>query len=251
MNRYFIEVAYKGTRYAGFQIQKNAVTVQEEIEKALGILLREEVKLTGSSRTDAGVHALQNYFHFDYEGEITQRALYNINSILPQDIAVPSVKKMKAGSHCRFDAIARHYRYDIYTGKNPFLQEYACYFPYEVHRLKLQEMAETIIGEHDFTVFSKRNTQVKTYICHIYRSFWVEKEGQLSYYVQGNRFLRGMVRGLTGTMLKLARRGEGAEAFKNIMMGGDNRVADFSVPGKGLWLEKVVFPEGYFEGEEK
>ncbi len=220
MNRYFLEVAYKGSRYSGFQIQENALTVQSETERALAVYFRKPVELTGSSRTDAGVHALQNYFHFDLEEEIPARAIYNLNSILPEDIAIHSITLVRPGCHCRFDAISRQYRYDIYRKKNPFF-------------------------------FSKRNTQVKTFNCTIMDSRWVFDGDRISYYIKGNRFLRGMVRGLVGTMLKLARKGEGAEAYRDILEGKDCRRADFAVPGGGLWLEKVEYPEGYFEEGKK
>src|SRR5688572_24416168 len=119
--RYFLEVSYKGTNYSGFQSQKNANTVQAEIQKALRILFKEEIELTGSSRTDAGVHAQQNYFHFDFENELSSHLLYNLNAILPNDIAVKSLIKVKDDAHCRFDAISREYKYFVYQKKNPFL----------------------------------------------------------------------------------------------------------------------------------
>lgn len=250
MKRYFIEVSYKGTRYSGFQVQENALTIQSEVEKALKIYLREEITLTGSSRTDSGVHALQNFFHFDIEKEITTRAIYNLNSILPSDIAIRSVILTGTTSHCRFDAISRHYRYDIYREKDPFLREYAYYYPYDINKDKLEEIAGGILGLHDFTSFSKRNTQVKTFNCHIYKSRWEFSQGQMSYYITGNRFLRGMVRGLVGTMLRLARRGEGLSTYQQILDKRDCGLADFSVPGHGLWLEKVEYPEGYFSCEK-
>jgi len=251
MNRYFLEVAYKGSRYSGFQIQENALTVQSETERALAVYFRKPVELTGSSRTDAGVHALQNYFHFDLEEEIPVRAIYNLNSILPEDIAIHSITLVRPGCHCRFDAISRQYRYDIYRKKNPFLKEFAYYYPYEINFERLTEIAEEILGFHDFTSFSKRNTQVKTFNCTIMDSRWVFDGDRISYYIKGNRFLRGMVRGLVGTMLKLARKGEGAEAYRDILEGKDCRRADFAVPGGGLWLEKVEYPEGYFEEGKK
>src|SRR5215216_2897775 len=133
MHRYFLEVAYKGTNYSGFQIQHNANTIQAEVEKALAILLRQQINLTGSSRTDAGVHALQNFFHFDTEINITEKNLYNLNAILPNDIAAKGFHSVNNSRHCRFDAISREYRYFIYNKKNPFLQETAWYYPYKIN----------------------------------------------------------------------------------------------------------------------
>ena len=132
MPRYFLEVAYKGEAYSGFQTQKNANSVQQEMEKAFRILQRESVSMTGSSRTDAGVHALQNFFHFDFEGVVHPQFLYKINAILPQDIVVHSIREVEPAAHCRFDATSREYRYYIYQKKDPFLRERAFYFPYKL-----------------------------------------------------------------------------------------------------------------------
>ncbi|RYZ19817.1 MAG: tRNA pseudouridine synthase A, partial [Chitinophagaceae bacterium] len=135
--RYFIEVAYKGTRYSGFQVQENAFTIQSEIEKAIALVQREAVGLTGSSRTDAGVHALQNFFHFDYEGTLHPQLVYKINAILPGDIVVQRLVAMPEAAHSRFDAIAREYEYRLYSAKNPFLQETSLFYPYTLDEAAL------------------------------------------------------------------------------------------------------------------
>src|SRR3981081_802739 len=119
MPRYFLEVSYKGTQYSGFQIQENANSVQAEVEKAFAVYLREQIQMTGSSRTDTGVHAIQNFFHFDYPGSIAGSSLYNINSILPEDIVAKHIYLVEPGSHCRFDAISREYHYYIHQEKDP------------------------------------------------------------------------------------------------------------------------------------
>src|SRR6478735_11896525 len=128
MQRYFLEVTYKGTRYSGFQVQHNALTIQSEVEKAMTILFRQPFSLTGSSRTDAGVHALQNFFHFDTDISIRHNQLYNLNAILPTDIAVKGIYPVENQAHCRFDAISREYKYFIYKEKDPFLKETAWYY---------------------------------------------------------------------------------------------------------------------------
>ena len=137
MPRYFLEVAYKGTNYSGFQIQDNAPSIQQRVEKALEIFLRQRLTLTSSSRTDAGVHAFQNFFHFDYEGVIDRRQLYNINAILPGDIVLKEVRPVAPEAHCRFDALSREYRYYLYDCKNPFLDDRAWFYPYTLDREKL------------------------------------------------------------------------------------------------------------------
>ena len=149
MARYFIEVAYKGTAYAGFQIQQNANTIQAEVENALHIYYRHTFELTGSSRTDAGVHSQQNYFHFDtdivIDNKIAEKALYHINAILPQDIVVKSLQHVAENAHCRFDAISRTYQYSIYQFKNPFIDDAAFYFPYSLNIDMLNEAAAMLL----------------------------------------------------------------------------------------------------------
>ncbi len=242
MSRYFLEVSYNGYNYSGFQKQENANTVQAEIEKAFLLLQRNEISLTGSSRTDAGVHALQNFFHFDYEEPIHSQFLYKINAILPSDIVVLNIQKVEDDAHCRFDATGRIYRYCIYQTKNPFLRDCAYYFPYKLDLEKLNEAAQLIMQYKNFTSFSKRNTQVKSFLCDIQQSEWRQEEHLLVYQVKANRFLRGMVRGLTGTMLKVGRKKISIEDFKQIIEEMNASKADFAVPAKGLFLTKVEFP---------
>jgi tRNA pseudouridine38-40 synthase len=244
MPRYFLELAYKGTRYSGFQVQENAMTVQSEVEKALALYLRGEVGLTGSSRTDAGVHAEQNYFHFDWEGQVPERFLYNINAILPPDIVVRSLREVPGEAHCRFQASSREYSYLIYRRKDPFLDDRAWYFPFPLDLGLMQEAAAMLTGTRDFSAFSKRNTQVRTKNCTLYRSEWLERPFGWEYRVEGNRFLRGMVRGLVGTMVKVGRGRMGVEGFGEVLAGGDSAKADFSAPAKGLFLVRVGYPEG-------
>ena len=246
MSRYFIELCYRGTAYAGFQVQENAVTVQEEVEKAIEILFREKITLTGSSRTDTGVHALQNYFHFDFDGDIGEGKVYNINALLPGDIAIRRIIKMGPAAHCRFDAVARQYRYTIYMKKDPFIAGMAYYFPYTVAMEAMREAAKVVKEYREFEAFSKRNTQVKTYACNILESEWVEEGDTKIYRVKANRFLRGMVRGMVGTMLQVGRGKISVERFGEIIENKVQGEVDFSVPGHGLCLESVEFKEGYF-----
>jgi tRNA pseudouridine38-40 synthase len=245
VKRYFLEVMYKGTHYSGFQSQLNTSdTVQAEVEKAFETLQRQGVVLTGSSRTDTHVHALQNFFHFDFEGDINPQFLYKINSILPRDIVVKNIFEVSNEAHCRFDAIARSYDYHIYQNKNPFLEEMAYYFPYALDMQKMREAAALIKEYADFTSFSKRNTQVKTFVCNILESEWTEDKEQIIYRVKANRFLRGMVRGLTGTMLQVGRGKIGIDDLRTIIEAKDCTRADFSVPGHGLFLSEVQYPPG-------
>ncbi|HEV8286110.1 MAG TPA: tRNA pseudouridine(38-40) synthase TruA [Chitinophagaceae bacterium] len=246
MARYFLEVAYKGTNYSGFQIQQNANSIQAEIEKACEVLQKEKITLTSSSRTDAGVHALQNFFHFDFEGEMNSHFVYKINAILPDDIVIQNLITAKSEAHCRFDAVSREYKYFVYRYKNPFLKDRAFYFPYKLNTELMEEAAEVIKDYVDFTSFSKKNTQVKTFICHIQQSEWKWEEDCLVFYVKADRFLRGMVRALVATMLKIGRGKLSIEEFKNIIEQKDCTKASFAVPAHGLFLIAVNYPENYF-----
>jgi tRNA pseudouridine38-40 synthase len=246
MSRYFIELCYKGTAYAGFQVQENALSVQEEVEKALKVFYRESIGLTGSSRTDTGVHALQNYFHFDFNGEVDERKVYNINALLPADIAIRRIVRVGDEAHCRFDALARRYAYTVYMKKDPFIDDRAYYFPYTLDFGAMKEAAEVVKGSREFEAFSKRNTQVKTYVCKVMESEWIDEGDKKIYRVKANRFLRGMVRGLVGTMLQVGRGKISVERFREIIERKEQGDVDFSVPGHGLCLEKVEYAEGYF-----
>jgi len=241
MQRYFIEVAYKGSNYSGFQVQQNANSIQAEIEKALRIFYKQDFKLTGSSRTDAGVHARQNFFHFDSEQSIKDGS-YHLNAIVPADIVVKRIFPVNADSHSRFDAISREYGYYIYQHKDPFLSDRAYFFPYTLDIDLLQAAAKELMQYNDFATFSKRNTQVRTSLCTISNSEWKLEDAVLSYQVTSNRFLRGMVRGLVGTMLQVGRNKLSLADFGAVIKAGDCTKADFSVPPQGLFLQKVNFP---------
>lgn len=243
MSRYFIEVCYRGTIFSGFQVQANALTIQSEVEKALQILFKKEFSLTGSSRTDRGVHALQNYFHFDTDIDsiAEERKVYNLNAILPDDIMVKRIYKVADTAHSRFDAIRREYLYHIYTRKDPFLIDRAFFYPYNLDMEILNKAASILIRHSDFTSFSKRNTQVNNFICTLSISEWVRKDNMLIYHVAGNRFLRGMVKGLVGTMLLAGKGKINLDQFEQIILSCDCTKADFSVPPHGLFLHKVVY----------
>ena len=255
MPRYFLEVSYKGTNYSGFQMQRNTgKTIQAEIEKAFFVLQRDPVLLTSSSRTDAGVHALQNFFHFDTILPLGQwrgtkdeaQFIYKMNAILPGDIVIKNLVPVKDDAHCRFDAISREYKYFIYRHKDPFLNDRAFYFPYKLDIDQLNIAAGVVKGYNDFTSFSKRNTQVKTFICDIKESEWKWEDDCLVYHVKGNRFLRGMVRALTATMLKMGRGKMTLKDFHQVIQAKDCTKASFSVPSHGLFLVAVEYPVDYF-----
>jgi tRNA pseudouridine38-40 synthase len=245
MPRYFIEVYYKGTNYAGFQIQQNANSIQAEVTQALNIIFKVELELTGSSRTDSGVHALQNFFHFDTndlpEEKLLNERVYNVNAILPNDIVVKKIHKVADNANCRFDAKSREYKYYIYQHKDPFLEDRAFYYPYPLDMDKLNRAAAIILDHTDFTSFAKKNSQVKTFNCTLFKSEWRRENELIVYCVQGNRFLRGMVRGLVGTMLRVGSNKITVSDFISIIENKDAMHADFSVPPQGLFLCSVNY----------
>ena len=250
MPRYFIEVAYNGCNYKGFQIQQNANTIQGELEKALATFYHTKIALTGSSRTDAGVHALQNFFHFDMDIIIHPKQLYNLNAILPKDIVAKNIRPVSMQAHSRYSATSREYTYCIYQAKDPFLQDRAYFYPYQLMPELLQEAAQVLFEYNDFTTFSKRNTQVKTFNCNIMAAKWSTADGQVIFNVAANRFLRGMVRGLVGTMLRVGRGAISIADFRKIIECKDCSKADFSAPPQGLFLSAVNYPETIWKDVE-
>ena len=246
MPRYFLEVAYNGKGYSGFQVQDNAVTIQSEVERSFQVLFRKPVELTGSSRTDAGVHALQNYFHFDWHEAFDQRSIYNLNAILPAGIVINKVVPVSDEAHARFHATSRVYNYHLYSYKNPFMNDRAWYFPYILDEALLHETAALIKQNQSFHAFSKRNTQVHTFDCKVVVSRWIRKDENWVYEIEANRFLRGMVRGLVGTMVKVARGNLSLEAFKQLLAERELAKADFSAPAEGLFLVRVNYPGTIF-----
>lgn len=247
MGRYVIEVMYDGTKFHGSQIQGETSTVQLALNKTLQTLLRMPVPTVGASRTDEGVHALSNFYHFDLNEEPRADFVYKCNAILPDGIAV---KQLLCAAdpefNTRFQALTRQYRYRIYHYKNPFLVTQALYYPFKLDLATLNETAEIIKEYEQFESFSKRNAQTKTYNCTIHQSEWQVHGEELHYLVTANRFLRGMVRGLVATQIHIAR-GKGTIAdFRKIIEARDCTKAFFNVAGHGLYLERIVYPDGTF-----
>jgi tRNA pseudouridine38-40 synthase len=245
--RYFLEVAYDGFALSGFQVQKNASTVQSEIMKAFSVIFRKEIGFTGSSRTDAKVHAYQNFFHFDVPEPVDPKIIYNLNAILPATIVIKNIIPVTPDSHARFSAVSREYAYLLVTGKDPFLYQRAFYYPYRFSFEKLESAAAWVLQQTNFERFCKANAQVSNYQCTVMESFWI-KDGELyTYTVTANRFLRGMVKGLVGTMLQVAKGKLTESGFHELFKPGSGSVQpDFSPPGYGLYLKKVSYPENIF-----
>jgi tRNA pseudouridine38-40 synthase len=244
--RYFLEVSYDGCAFHGSQLQGTLSTVQYEINKALSTLLRRPVETFGASRTDEGVHALRNFYHFDEEPELHPHFRYKMNALLPAAVSIRHIYTCtKEEGNARFDATSRRYRYRIYADKNPFLNKRALYYPFKINTDILQDTAKALFDYKNFETFSKRNTQTHTFLCTIFQSYWEQQGEELHYVVEANRFLRGMVRGLVATQLQVARGRTTLDGFHEIIKAQDCTLADFSVTGHGLYLESVNYPEGY------
>lgn len=248
-HRYFIKISYSGKNYNGWQIQKNAPTVQATLEKAFSVLFDEAMRLVGCGRTDAGVHARMFYAHFDsgplsLEQQI--RLMYRLNGFLPEDIAIHSIHLVRSQAHARFDALSRTYLYQISRFKNPFLIGFAHYV---YGRLDVELMnlgARQLLNYNDFTSFSKTHTQVKTNICRVKEACWVEEGDLLLFRITADRFLRNMVRAIVGTLLELGQHKITLEEFHQIVISRDRSSAGMSVPAHGLYLVDIQYPEDIF-----
>ena len=246
--RYFIELAYNGTRFHGWQIQPNATTIQESLEYALSTICREKTDVTGAGRTDTGVHARYFVAHFDSAHETLDHPdfVHKLNSFLSADIAVFGLTKVGPGAHARFDAVSRTYHYFIHQRKDPFSRETSGYFPRPLNLEKMNEACAVLSAYSDFTSFSKLHTDVKTNLCKIYVARWIRKEGQLILTIQADRFLRNMVRAIVGTMVQLGQEKITIVDFRRIIDSKDRSAAGASAPPEGLFLTDIAYPEGVF-----
>jgi len=244
--RYFLELAYLGSAYHGWQKQPNAISVQEKIEAALSILLREPTEVVGAGRTDAGVHARQLYAHFDLEADPGPEFVFRMNSLLPKDIAVKSLHKVDPEAHARFDATSRSYEYHVVMEKDPFSLESAHFVKRELEVEKMNEAARILMEYSDFKCFSRSRTDVKTYLCKIEHAYWEKQEGKLVFHIKADRFLRNMVRAIVGTLLEIGLGKMEIEGLHQIIQSKDRSEAGASVPAHGLYLTKVEYPKEIF-----
>lgn len=244
--RYFIYLAYDGTNYHGWQIQPNGISVQECLMKALATFLRREIEVIGAGRTDAGVHATLMVAHFDFEGDALDVELVadKLNRLLPPDISVYQVRRVKSDAHARFDATARTYKYYITTSKNPFNRQYRCRIHGNLDFKRMNEAAQELFDYSDFTSFSKLHTDVRTNICRITMAEWTQvDEATWVFTIRADRFLRNMVRAIVGTLLEVGRGKMTVQDFKQVIELQDRGKAGTSAPGQALFLVNVEYPE--------
>ena len=250
MARYFIDLSYKGTNYHGWQIQKNATGVQQLLNRALSLKTGRDIETIGSGRTDKGVHALQQFAHFDTPKKINEEQLaFQLNRVLPNDIVVKSIHKVNPDAHARFDATARSYQYKINGIKDPFLINTSYYRRGVLNLGLMNQAAGSLMGTQDFESFSKVKTDVNHFRCTITRSEWGQEGDKIYYNVTADRFLRGMVRTLVGTMLDIGAGKVSLEELKNIIESMDRKKAGRAVPAHGLYLTEVRYPPNVFINE--
>lgn len=245
--RYFFEIAYHGASYSGWQSQHNALGVQTVVEEVMSKIFRSPVSIVASGRTDAGVHCEQQFFHTDLLDAFQERdLLLKLNSFLPRDIVIKSVRPVRPDASARYDAVERTYRYQITRVKNPFLQGLSWHYFKAVQIENMNKAAAFIAGEQDFECFSKVKTDVNHFICQIRKAGWVEKGDDLIFTISANRFLRGMVRAIVGTLLDVGTGKLSQKQFVSIIQSRDRRKAGANVPAYGLYLEKVKYPSSVF-----
>ncbi|HNP33506.1 MAG TPA: tRNA pseudouridine(38-40) synthase TruA [Flavobacterium sp.] len=240
--RYFIELAYKGTNYHGWQYQPNATSVQETLNKALSMLLKTDIDIVGAGRTDTGVHAKQMFAHFDFENEIdAPHLIQKLNSFLPKDIVIYNIIKVTDQAHARFDATRRTYEYHIHTMKDAFENDDSWLYHNALDLDKMNEACQLLFRYNDFECFSKTNTDVRTFNCVIFEAYWRQIGNRIVFTISADRFLRNMVRAIVGTMINIGTGKINLTDFEKIIESKDRGEAGFSVPAHGLYLVKIDY----------
>ena len=241
--RYFLEISYNGSTFHGWQIQPNAISVQETIENALKTLLKEEIKIVGAGRTDTGVHAKHMCAHFDYKKEFELKELKNnLNSFLNQEIYINDIYRVDDEAHARFSATSREYEYYISLVKDVFNYKTTHLIQQDLNIEKMNQALSIIKDYEDFEAFSKSKTDVKTYLCNILSCSLVKKENRLIFKIKANRFLRNMVRAIVGTLLEVGLEKISPEEVHNIIKSKDRSKAGPSMPAHALFLTKIEYP---------
>lgn len=240
--RYRLDLSYDGTNYHGWQIQPNGISVQEVIQKKLSQICNQPMEIMGCGRTDSGVHASEFTAHFDLDGNLPNSIVHKLNSMLPSDIAISNCTEVHNDFHARFDATFREYHYHLETQRNPFTDRYSWHFTAPLDLDLLNLAAKSLLGTHDFRAFCKGLPPADNYRCHIFDAAWFAKDSQIVFRISANRFLRNMVRAVVGTSILVGTNKLSLEEFKQIIESGTRADAGNSVPAKGLFLTKVVYP---------
>lgn len=239
-----MDISYRGTHFNGWQIQPNGVTVQEELEKALSTILRSELAVVGSGRTDTGVHAHQQIAHFESSASFKCADLaYKLNSLLHKDIAVHRIWPVKPEAHARFSAVSRTYHYHLHRSKNPFLTGRSYCFKPDLNIDLINRACKKLENWQNFECFSKVHTEVNHFHCTIMQATWGLQADRMLFIISADRFLRGMVRAVVGTLLDVGQERTSLEAFEAILASNDRSKAGRAAPADGLYLQQVKYPE--------
>lgn len=247
--RYFLFLCYRGTNFHGWQIQPGADTIQQSLDKALSMVLRDDIKTTGAGRTDAGVHAMTFCAHFDCKSDIPEtdnNFIFRLNRILPPDIAIRSIRKVIADASARYSAVSRTYEYHISRRKDPFRDAYSWYIHGPMHTEIMNKSCSILLKYKDFTSFARLHSDNKTNICRVFSAKWEESDEMLVFTIRADRFLRNMVRAITGTMVDIGTGKISLEEFEEIILSLNRGRAGKSAPAKGLFLTDIEYPEDIF-----
>ena len=244
--RFFLEFSYAGTAYHGWQRQPNALSVQEVMEEALALLLKQQTPLTAAGRTDTGVHAKQMFAHFDTDTTDLEQLIFRLNQFLPNDIAVIRIREVKPRAHARFDALSRTYEYHLNNFKSPFVQgmSYGLHQPLDVEQMN--KAASILLEYEDFECFSKAHTDVKTFLCTISKAVWGKSETGLVFTITANRFLRNMVRAIVGTLIEIGLGKKNIQEMHTVIESKNRSLAGYSVPAEGLFLTHIEYPNSIY-----
>jgi tRNA pseudouridine38-40 synthase len=242
LNNYKLLIQYDGTNYFGWQMQAEQVTIQQKITEAVEIILKEKIKLIGSGRTDTGVHALGQTANFKTANDLDiYKFTHSINAILPKDISILKIEKVNPEFHSRFDAKKRSYLYLISKYKSPFFDKYSYFYHNEIDCNLLNNLSRSLLGMKDFSSFARKNTETKNKICNIYEAYWRCNSNLIIFKIEADRFLHGMVRTITGTLLKSLKNNHDNSYVEDIIKLKDREAAGEAVPAKGLFLFKVKY----------
>lgn len=242
--RFFLDISYQGTSYHGWQVQNNAHTVQGEINNALSTLLRTPTDCLGSGRTDTGVHATHQIAHFDTDLQLdAEDFAYKLNSFLPKTISINNCTRVRDEAHARFDADMRSYEYHLHHHKNPFKQGLSYCFNVSLDLTAIHHACDLIADWENFQAFSRVQTEVNNFLCQIKEIKWVQANDAAVFHVSANRFLRGMVRAMVGTLLEVGQGRMSLDQLKLVLESGDRKRAGRAVPAEGLFLTRVSYPD--------
>jgi tRNA pseudouridine38-40 synthase len=247
--RYFIELAYNGTAYHGWQRQPNAMSVQQLLEEAMTVILGERIILHGQGRTDTGVHATRFFAHFDFLEPLPENLVVRMNGYLPEDVSIIQIFKVDAKAHTRFSATSRKYAYHIHSRKDPFAHQWSMRLYKPLDFEAMNQAAAMLLQHQDFACFARSGGGQQTTICTVTEAYWEQNGHQAVFYIRANRFLRNMVRAVVGTLLEIGYGRKPVSWMQELLEHGKRSDAGSSVPACGLYLIDITYPESIYPHE--